>query len=49
MAGMIDGARMVEAPGAGHMVLFESRDLVNAAIEQLITAAQRLAPSARAR
>jgi pimeloyl-ACP methyl ester carboxylesterase len=49
MAGMIDGARLVEAPGAGHMVIFESRDLVNAALEQLITAAQRLAPSARAR
>ena len=49
MAGMIDGARLVEAPGAGHMVIFESRDLVNAALEQLVTAAQRSAPSARAR
>jgi pimeloyl-ACP methyl ester carboxylesterase len=49
MAGMIDGARLVEAPGAGHLVIFESRDLVNAALEQLVTAAQRYAPSARAR
>ena len=49
MAGMIDGARLVEAPGAGHLVIFESRDLVNAALEQLVTAAQRSAPSARAR
>jgi hypothetical protein len=30
-------------------VIFESRDLVNAALEQLVTAAQRYAPSARAR
>ena len=30
---------LVEAPGAGHMVIFESRDLVNAALEQLVTAA----------
>jgi pimeloyl-ACP methyl ester carboxylesterase len=49
MAGMIEGARLVEAPGAGHMVIFESRDLVNAALEQLVTTAQRSAPSARAR
>jgi hypothetical protein len=31
------------------MVIFESRDLVNAALEQLVTTAQRSAPSARAR
>ncbi|MGI9155516.1 MAG: alpha/beta fold hydrolase [Marmoricola sp.] len=39
MASMIDGARLVECPGAGHMVIFEARDLVNAALEQLFTAA----------
>ena len=49
MAGMIAGARLVEAPGAGHLVIFESRDLVNAALEQLVTAARQFMPSARAR
>jgi pimeloyl-ACP methyl ester carboxylesterase len=39
MASMIDGARLVECPGAGHMVIFEARDLVNAALGQLFTAA----------
>jgi pimeloyl-ACP methyl ester carboxylesterase len=39
MASMIEGARLVECPGAGHMVIFEARDLVNAALEQLFTAA----------
>ena len=49
MAGMIEGSRLVECPGAGHMVIFESRDLVNAALEQLFTAAHRDLPAARAR
>ena len=53
MAGLIEGARLVEAPGSGHMVIFESRDLVNATLEQLFTAAQRTTPrttpTARAR
>ena len=39
MASMIDGARLVECPGAGHMVIFEARPLVNAALEQLFTGA----------
>jgi pimeloyl-ACP methyl ester carboxylesterase len=49
MAGLIAGSRLVECPGAGHMVIFESQELVNAALEQLFTAARPVAPAARAR
>ncbi|MCW2757848.1 MAG: alpha/beta hydrolase [Nocardioidaceae bacterium] len=41
MAKRISGSRLVEVPDAGHMVLFEAADLVNATLEQLFTAARR--------
>lgn len=41
MAGLIPHARLVECQGAGHMVIFEKRDRVNAALEALIAAAHR--------
>ncbi len=36
MAGRITGARLVECPGAGHMVILERKDTVNAALEDLL-------------
>ncbi len=39
MASMIEGSRMVECSGAGHMAIFEASELVNAALEQLFIAA----------
>jgi pimeloyl-ACP methyl ester carboxylesterase len=39
MASLIDGARLVECPGAGHMVILERRGEVDAALERLIEAA----------
>jgi len=39
MAEQMPGARLVECEGAGHMVIFESRDQVNAALEDLMAAA----------
>ena len=35
----IPGSRLLECDGAGHMVIFERHDLVNAELDQLITAA----------
>ncbi len=40
MAEAMPGARYVEVPGAGHMVIFEARDLVNAEIESLVERAR---------
>ena len=37
--GRIPGSRLLECEGAGHMVLLERHDLVNAELDQLITAA----------
>ncbi len=39
MAQRMPGAVLVECEGAGHMVIFEARDQVNAALEDLVTAA----------
>ena len=36
LAAAIPGARLVECEGAGHMVIFEQRDRVNAALEALV-------------
>ena len=41
MADRLPHAHLVECPGAGHMVIFESRDQVNAALEDLVVAAAR--------
>ncbi len=39
MAEKMPAATLVECEGAGHMVIFEARDEVNAALEDLVTAA----------
>ncbi len=39
MAELLPTATLVECEGAGHMVIFESRDQVNAALEDLVEAA----------
>ena len=39
MAEEMPEARLVECDGAGHMVIFEARDQVNAALEDLVAAA----------
>ncbi len=36
MASRIPGARLVECPGAGHMVILEQKDRVNAALDDLL-------------
>lgn len=41
LAQRIPGAQLVECEGAGHMVIFESRDQVNHALEDLLAAALR--------
>jgi pimeloyl-ACP methyl ester carboxylesterase len=41
LAERIPGATLVECEGAGHMVIFEERDRVNAAIESLVVTAAR--------
>ncbi|MEO5651482.1 MAG: alpha/beta hydrolase [Marmoricola sp.] len=41
MAARLPHAHLVECPGAGHMVIFEARDQVNAALENLVAAATR--------
>jgi pimeloyl-ACP methyl ester carboxylesterase len=39
MASRIPGAILVECPGAGHMVILEQKDRVNAALDDLVDAA----------
>ncbi len=39
MASRIPGCRLVECPGAGHMVILERKDRVNGALEAMIAAA----------
>jgi pimeloyl-ACP methyl ester carboxylesterase len=46
MAARIPGARLVECAGAGHMVIIERADKVNATLEELFAAAVR-GPAAR--
>ena len=46
MASRIAGSTLVECAGAGHMVILEQKDKVNAALEELLVAAAR---GARAR
>jgi pimeloyl-ACP methyl ester carboxylesterase len=41
MADQMPKARLVECEGAGHMVIFESREQVNAALEDLVAAASK--------
>ncbi len=41
LAQHLPGAELVECEGAGHMVIFESRNQVNAALEDLVVAASR--------
>jgi pimeloyl-ACP methyl ester carboxylesterase len=45
MVARIPGAVLVECPGAGHMVILEQKDRVNAALDDLLEAAGRLAGS----
>ncbi len=46
MASRITGSRLVECPGAGHMVILERKDKVNAALGDLLEAADRHRASA---
>ena len=39
MAERLPTATLVECPGAGHMVIFESREQVNEALEELVESA----------
>jgi len=39
MASRIPGSTLVECPGAGHMVILESKDRVNSALEEMFSAA----------
>jgi pimeloyl-ACP methyl ester carboxylesterase len=39
MAERLPNAKLVECPGAGHMVIFESREQVNEALEELVESA----------
>ena len=48
MAKRIPGAHLVECVGAGHMVIIERRDQVNAALEQMITEADVKSATSRA-
>ena len=41
MAQRVKDSRLVECEGAGHMVVFEAREAVNAALESLVVAAAR--------
>ena len=46
MASQLDGARLVECEGAGHLVLLEQPDRVNQALEELYAASTRTADRA---
>jgi pimeloyl-ACP methyl ester carboxylesterase len=48
MAQLLPDATLVEAPGAGHMVILEQADRVNAALEHLVDGAERRYAAARA-
>lgn len=48
LAKRIAGARLVEAAGAGHMVIMEKADKVNAALDELIALAERRHAESRA-
>jgi pimeloyl-ACP methyl ester carboxylesterase len=48
MAKQIEGAKLVEVTGAGHMVIMERADKVNAAIDELVVAAERRHAAAQA-
>ena len=48
MAKQLPTATLVEVPGAGHMVILERADKVNAALDELIDAAERRHAEARA-
>lgn len=45
MAEQIAGSRLVEVPGAGHMVIFERADRVNRAIAELVETAEQRSTS----
>lgn len=47
MASQIAGARLIEVPGAGHMVILEDADLVNSALDQLVQDTSRSRPRRR--
>jgi pimeloyl-ACP methyl ester carboxylesterase len=47
MASRIPGAQLVECPGAGHMVLMERFEQVNAALERMIKEAEAQVPGGR--
>ena len=48
LAKRIPGARLVEASGAGHMVIMEKADKVNAALDELVTQAEQRHAESRA-
>jgi len=48
MASILPGARLVECDGAGHMVIMEFKDEVNAALEEMFGEADEHDPSTRA-
>jgi pimeloyl-ACP methyl ester carboxylesterase len=41
MADLVPDASLVEVPGAGHMVILERKDRVDAALDDLLAAAER--------
>ena len=49
IASMMPGSRLVECPGAGHMVILERKDKVNAALADLFVAAGGRQPERRTR
>ena len=48
LAKQIAGSRLVEVPGAGHMVILERADKVNSALEELVAAAESRYAESRA-
>lgn len=48
MASRITGARLVESPGSGHMVILEDADRVNTALDRLLADAEQRAGEDRA-